>query len=192
MNKISNVQINIGWPEDLTDTIINQRYVDFILDDNRPFDEELENIKALQFKDGLKLLLNTKKNHKEFTDVLHSPTADYNVNTNSISIFETLLNQPMYDNNYPKAVNYGALGFIIGHELGHAFDSLGIDYDVDEDYNPWVNEETKSYFKKLYDCLVKQYGEYKVGERSLNSKSTLRENFADNLGNNPHIVPKKT
>lgn len=93
-----------------------------------------------------------------------------------------ILQTPFYDLAYPYSLNYGAMGVVLGHELTHAFDDQGREYDKDGNLHKWWNNDTLKNFEDRAKCLVDQYSEYKIEDNHLNGKQTLGENIADNGG----------
>lgn len=68
----------------------------------------------------------------------------------------------------PQYINYGTLGFVVGHEITHGFDDLGHNFDKGGNLNDWWDKKTKEQYIKQTKCLVYQYGNYsseEVGER---------------------------
>lgn len=61
-------------------------------------------------------------------------------------------------------MNYGSIGYIIGHEITHAFDSQGSNFDKDGNYVEWWAEEGKKNFMEKMKCFIDQYGNYTVEE----------------------------
>lgn len=88
-----------------------------------------------------------------------------------------------YDPSVPKYLSYGAFGAVAGHELSHAFDSLGRHYDQNGNYTDWWDKSTVEEFTKKADCFVEQYHNYTIptkdGQIPINGKLTLGENIAD-------------
>jgi len=81
------------------------------------------------------------------------------------------------------AVNYGAIGAVIGHELTHGFDDQGRQFDSKGNLRDWWTAEDAKAFEQRAGCLVNQYGSYSpVADVNLNGKLTLGENAADNGG----------
>ncbi|KAA0194801.1 hypothetical protein HAZT_HAZT010426, partial [Hyalella azteca] len=70
-------------------------------------------------------------------------------------------------------MNYGAVGVVMGHELGHAFDDQGRDYDKDGNLAPWWQPTTTRLFQTQMQCLVDQYSAYVMSEEHLNGNLTL-------------------
>jgi putative endopeptidase len=81
------------------------------------------------------------------------------------------------------AVNFAGVGFVIGHELTHAFDDQGSKFDLHGNARNWFTPEDKKQFDAKTDCLADQYSGFKVAEgQNLNGRLTLGENTADNGG----------
>lgn len=74
------------------------------------------------------------------------------------------MQQPFYDVAYPKSVNFGSIGMVMGHELTHAFDNRGRKYDKYGNLNEWWDNETISNFEKQIKCFADQYSKFKVGD----------------------------
>ncbi|CAG7731662.1 unnamed protein product [Allacma fusca] len=108
--------------------------------------------------------------------------AYYTPTSNQMVIPAGILQQPFFDPKYPKSINYGAIGVVMGHELTHGFDDQGREYDKFGNLNQWWNNETINKFKKQAECIVNQYSSFKIDGETLNGKQTLGENIADNGG----------
>ncbi|KAJ4447085.1 hypothetical protein ANN_09074 [Periplaneta americana] len=80
------------------------------------------------------------------------------------------------------ALNYGAIGFVLAHELTHSFDNKGRTFDKEGEQKNWWTQNTTIEFNKRADCFKKQYSSYKVQDRHINGRATLGENIADNGG----------
>jgi len=109
--------------------------------------------------------------------------AYYSPNMNEIVFPAAILQPPFFDANADDAVNYGAIGVVIGHEMTHGFDDQGRLYDKDGNLNDWWNEEDAKNFKEKTQILVKQYSAYvELDSLHVNGELTLGENIADNGG----------
>ena len=73
-----------------------------------------------------------------------------------------ILQAPFYDLNYPKSLNFGAMGVVMGHELTHAFDDQGRDYDKEGNLHRWWRDDTIWHFVEKIQCFVDQYSNYSV------------------------------
>jgi len=116
---------------------------------------------------------------------MSQPTVNayYDPQQNNINFPAGILQPPFYDNKMDDAVNYGAIGAVIGHELTHAFDDEGRQFDAKGNLRDWWTEADGKGFDERAQCLVQQYGGYTaVDDVKLNGKLTLGENTADNGG----------
>lgn len=106
--------------------------------------------------------------------------AYYNPTFNEIVFPAAILQPPYFDPNADPAVNYGAIGGVIGHEMGHGFDDQGAKSDARGVLRTWWAPEDEAAFKKLVDRLALQYDAYEAlpGLR-LNGRLTLGENIGD-------------
>ena len=88
------------------------------------------------------------------------------------------------DENIPMYLNFGHLGWILGHEIIHGFDSTGRFYDEKNEYGNWFNDTTEAVYKNKSECFAKQYELYDVRNTDLgiDGQLTLGENIADNGG----------
>nr|QHX41524.1 endothelin-converting enzyme 2-like isoform X1 [Octopus vulgaris] len=108
--------------------------------------------------------------------------AYYTTSKNEIFFPAGILRAPFYDKSFPKSLNFGAMGVVIGHELTHGFDDQGREYDKYGNLRPWWNNASIARFQKQTECMVKQYSSYKINGEPINGKTTLGENIADNGG----------
>ncbi|RXH55083.1 M13 family metallopeptidase [Granulicella sibirica] len=109
--------------------------------------------------------------------------AYYSPSMNDINFPAGILQPPFYDNNADSAVNFGAIGVVIGHEMTHGFDDQGSKYDPHGNVRQWWTADDKKKFDERTDCEATEYSGFKVAEgQNLNGKLTLGENTADNGG----------
>ncbi|CAD6193961.1 unnamed protein product [Caenorhabditis auriculariae] len=110
--------------------------------------------------------------------------AFYSPEKNAITFPAGILQPPFFSGSFPKAVNYGAIGAVIGHEITHGFDDQGSQYDKDGNLHNWWSESSMQAFEHRKRCIVEQYGNYTVPKTTyrVNGKLTQGENIADNGG----------
>ncbi|CAL8121946.1 unnamed protein product [Orchesella dallaii] len=135
--------------------------------------------------DNLKHIKRSKNPLKWISD----PTvvnAFYSSTYNSITFPGGILQPPFYFTGKPiQALNYGAIGMVIGHEITHGFDDRGRQSDGDGDLVDWWDENTVNEYTERAKCFVNQYENYTAEEANdmpLNGNNTLGENIADNGG----------
>ncbi|KAK3741156.1 hypothetical protein QZH41_011819, partial [Actinostola sp. cb2023] len=107
----------------------------------------------------------------------------YNPVENRIIYLAGIIQPPFYNPEYPRYMQYGAIGMVIGHELTHGFDGQGRLFDKYGNLDNWWSDSAASNFEAKSSCLVKQYSKYKpVFDKKINGTFTLNENIADNGG----------
>ncbi|MEA2543674.1 MAG: putative endopeptidase, partial [Acidobacteriaceae bacterium] len=106
--------------------------------------------------------------------------AYYNPQMNDINFPAGILQPPFFDDSRDDAVNYGAAGAVIGHELTHGFDDEGRQFDGKGNLEDWWTPADGKQFTERADCVVKEYdGFVGVDDLHVNGKLTLGENIAD-------------
>jgi putative endopeptidase len=110
-----------------------------------------------------------------------SVNAYYNPSWNEIAFPAGILQPPFYDPAADDAVNYGAMGAVIGHEMTHGFDDQGRQFDADGNMRDWWTAEDAARYSAEAQKLVDQFGAYTVVDSAtrVNGKLTLGENIAD-------------
>ena len=118
--------------------------------------------------------------------------AYYNPESNSINFPAGILQAPFYDKNQSTEKNYGGIGVVIGHEITHAFDSNGADYDENGDmHNWWTKADTKAFDKRI-KAFEDQWNGLEIYETKVNGKLTVTENVADAGGLSSTLQVLKT
>jgi putative endopeptidase len=110
------------------------------------------------------------------------PTVDAysNPTFNEIVFPAGILQYPFFDKNADDAINYGAIGLVIGHEMTHGFDDQGRQYDKDGNLKDWWTKEDAAGFKKRVQVLIDQYNKFTVlNNVHVNGSLTQGENLAD-------------
>nr|XP_014344297.1 PREDICTED: endothelin-converting enzyme 2 isoform X2 [Latimeria chalumnae] len=121
-------------------------------------------------------------NRDQWSMTPQTVNAYYLPTKNEIVFPAGILQAPFYARNHPKALNFGGIGVVMGHELTHAFDDQGREYDKDGNLRPWWQNSSVEAFKNRTECMVDQYSQYTVNGEHINGKQTLGENIADNGG----------
>jgi len=109
--------------------------------------------------------------------------AYYNPLANQITFPAAILQPPFFDPNADPALNYGAIGAVIGHEMGHGFDNQGRKFDPKGKLRDWWSPQAAKSFTAKTDALVAQYNGFKpFPDLAVNGKLTLGENIGDLSG----------
>lgn len=106
--------------------------------------------------------------------------AYFSATTNQIVFPAGILQPPFFDPNLDDAVNYGAIGCVIGHEITHGYDDQGRRYDADGNLNDWWTQEDATKFREQAQRLVEQFNGYQaLPGLAINGQLALGENIAD-------------
>jgi len=109
--------------------------------------------------------------------------AQYDPQFNDITFPAAILRPPFFNPDADDAVNYGAIGAVIGHEISHAFDDQGSQYDEKGNLRNWWTEQDHKKFAEKTAALVRQYSAFSpLAGYHVNGELTLGENIADNSG----------
>lgn len=121
-----------------------------------------------------------KTDREEWGMTPQTVNAYYNSAFNEIVFPAAILQPPFFDLNADPAVNYGAIGAVIGHEMGHGFDDQGSKSDADGIQRNWWTPEDRARFEQRTQALAKQYDAYcPLPGQCVNGKLTLGENIGD-------------
>jgi putative endopeptidase len=102
---------------------------------------------------------------------------------NAMNFPAAILQPPFFDPHADAALNYGAIGSVMGHEISHSFDNTGAEFDAQGKLSNWWTEDDLAHFKAASTRLVKQYDAYRpFDDLSVNGEQTLGENIADVAG----------
>lgn len=173
----------IGYPETLTNPAeLTKEYLNL----NITRDHFLENIFNLLKFDAYQNLQKLRQpvNKDQWTTDPAIVNAFYNPNKNEIVLPAGILQPLFYSQNFPKSLNFGGIGVVIGHEITHGFDDKGRQFDKDGNMIEWWNNATIRAFRERAQCMIDQYSRYKLDEvdMNINGRMTQGENIADNGG----------
>ncbi len=122
-------------------------------------------------------------NKKEWFRGPQTVNAFYSPTRNEVFIPAGYIQSPLFDPNADPALNYGAIGSIIGHEIGHGFDDQGSKYDAYGNLKNWWTDEDRVAFDALGDRLATQFDQYEpLPGLNVNGRQTLGENIGDLAG----------
>ncbi|KAH6933321.1 hypothetical protein HPB50_014335 [Hyalomma asiaticum] len=173
----------IGYPELLTNPYeLSKEYDSLVVHEDLYLDNVFNILQFEATRNQLKL--RQPVNKEKWTTEPAVVNAFYNPNKNDI-VFPAGILQPLfYSHHFPKSLNYGGIGVVIGHEITHGFDDKGRQFDKDGNLQPWWNNKTVQTFRERAQCMVDQYSSYVLEDVNLNinGKMTQGENIADNGG----------
>jgi putative endopeptidase len=173
--KLAKFTVKIGYPD---------QWIDYSTLEIKA-DDLLGNLQRAQLFSSARELNKLGKpiNRKKWGMTPQTVNAYYNPSMNEIVFPAAILQAPFFDPNADDAVNYGAIGGVIGHEISHGFDDQGSQYDGDGNLKNWWGKQDDKAFKALTSKLVAQYDAYEpIPGKHVNGQLTLGENIADLSG----------
>uniref|UniRef100_A0A224Y634 Gluzincin n=1 Tax=Rhipicephalus zambeziensis TaxID=60191 RepID=A0A224Y634_9ACAR len=185
LKKLDNMVKLVGYSDDLlNDTYLNGMFKE-VIDAKRgqPFILSYISFRKQWSKINL-MTLHKKYKRDEWSSGPAVVNAYYYPQVNGITFPAGILRPPVFEFGVPMYINLGGIGAIIGHEVTHAFDDTGSQFDSDGNMQNWWTNKTRAKFLRKMTCFKEQYGNI-TDERlkvKLNGKKTVGENIADNGG----------
>ena len=174
--KLEAFTVKIGYPDKWKD------YSTLTVDPQLSYYENLRAASAWYVQDNLSKL-GKPTDPTEWGMTPQTVNAYYNPTTNEICFPAGILQPPFFNPDADDAVNYGAIGVVIGHEMTHGFDDQGSLFDKDGNMNNWWTDADRAAFVAKTQVLADQYSEVEIlpGVQA-NGELTLGENIADHGG----------
>ena len=179
IDKLSNFIVKIGYPDKWKD------YSGLQVDESLSLYENLGRIAEFLTLEQLQKKVNKPVDKSEWMMTPQTINAYYNPTTNEICFPAAILQPPFFDPNADDAVNYGAIGGVIGHEMSHGFDDQGSQFDKTGNQNNWWTDVDKKNYNERTKVLENYFSTVEaVPGKKINGKQTLGENIGDNGGLN--------
>lgn len=174
VEKLRSISLKIGYPDKWDD------YSDIPVDESLSYFENYMNIRLYFNKKEYEKYYNKEVDKSEWFMSPQSINAYYSPIYNEICFPAGILQYPFYDKNRAKVQNYGAIGSIIAHEITHAFDNHGKEFDKNGVLSSWWSEDETEKFNELTQNTVERYNKMEVLPGLFcNGSLTLGENIAD-------------
>lgn len=178
-DKLSNFIVKIGYPDKW------KNYDGLQVNDSLSLYENLSNISRWATDDYIAKRVNKKVDKTLWQMTPQTINAYYDPSTNEICFPAAILQPPFFDPNADDAVNYGAIGGVIGHEMSHGFDDQGSQFDKYGNQRNWWTAQDKKNFDARTKVLADWFSSFDVlPGMKVNGKQTLGENIGDNGGLN--------
>lgn len=178
-DKLSNFIVKIGYPDKW------KNYDGLQVNDSLSLYENLCNISRWATDDYIAKRVNKKVDKTLWQMTPQTINAYYDPSTNEICFPAAILQPPFFDPNADDAVNYGAIGGVIGHEMSHGFDDQGSQFDKYGNQRNWWTAQDKKNFDARTKVLADWFSSfYVLPGMKVNGKQTLGENIGDNGGLN--------
>lgn len=181
--KVDAMLLRIGYPDFILEPeLLNARYKNVVILPGKYFENTLHVLYHLTRVEQDRL--GSPVNKTLWNTAPAVVNAYYNRNKNQIMFPAGILQPPFYHAYFPRSLNYGGIGVVIGHEITHGFDDKGRLFDKDGNFHRWWKDEAIEKFHRRAQCLIDQYSKYKLPEvgMSIDGINTQGENIADNGG----------
>lgn len=174
--KLSKIGVYVGYPE-----VIESYYNDFIVKEYDGYNDLLMNVLEFEkIEQKASLAEYGKKKNKDLWSMTPAMVnAYYNPTNNKIVFPAGILQAPFYSSKQSSSSNYGGIGAVIAHEISHAFDNNGANFDEVGNMVNWWTEEDKIEFDKRAQEMIKLFDGRKTQAGKCNGKLTVSENIAD-------------
>ncbi|XP_059174583.1 neprilysin-1-like isoform X2 [Physella acuta] len=180
--KANAMKERIGYPDILTDS----KQLDSKYESLKLTEDYVHNVKHIIEFSARKLMSKlrepvNKTNWEQDPVVVN---AFYSPNANDILFPAGILQPSFYSATFPKSLNYGGIGVVIGHEITHGFDDKGRQYDKNGNIKQWWDNRTIDAFRQRAQCFIDQYSNFKLEQINeyMSGKISQGENIADNGG----------
>ncbi|XP_031772913.1 neprilysin-4 isoform X1 [Apis florea] len=181
--KVNAMLLRIGYPDFiLQPELLNERYKDIVIRPDKYFENTLNILQHLTRVEQDRL--GSPVNKTLWNTAPAVVNAYYSRSKNRIMFPAGILQPPFYHRYFPRCLNYGGIGVVIGHEITHGFDDKGRLFDKDGNLHRWWKDEAIYGFHQRAQCLIDQYSHYIVPEvgMKIDGMNTQGENIADNGG----------
>ncbi|XP_050308088.1 neprilysin-4 isoform X2 [Anthonomus grandis grandis] len=181
--KIDKMDLKIGFPDfALNKTELAARYYDVNIQEETFFENVLSILRHLSRAEQKRL--GSEVNRTLWSTSPAVVNAYYSRNKNQIMFPAGILQPPFYHKHFPKALNFGGIGVVIGHEITHGFDDKGRLFDAQGNLMMWWRVTSIRNFYDKAQCMIDQYSQYMLPQikAPIDGYMTQGENIADNGG----------
>ena len=174
--KLSTIEIKMGYPD-----FVNEYYSKLIVNDTDSYFTAIEKLTEEKVSHSLNKLWKVV-DRSEWAMPGHMVNACYNPSFNDITFPAAILQAPFYSLKQTESENLGGIGAVIGHEISHAFDNNGAQFDEKGNLNNWWTEKDYESFKKLTKDMIDEFDGIEFHGGKVNGELVVSENIADNGG----------
>ncbi|XP_045772203.1 neprilysin-4-like isoform X1 [Maniola jurtina] len=182
-HKVDSMMLRIGYPDFILNKHeLDERYKEVKIHPDKYFENILNILQHLTKMEQSRI--GQPVNKTLWNTAPAVVNAYYSRNKNQIMFPAGILQPPFYHRHFPRSLNFGGIGVVIGHEITHGFDDKGRLFDCEGNLHRWWSDIAIEAFHHRAQCLIDQYGQYIVPEvnMKLDGVNTQGENIADNGG----------
>ena len=176
IKKLSAMEIKMGYPD-----AVREIWSKLVFDEEDSLFDSVCRISAVRKKDNLDKLFKPV-DRTEWAMPGHMVNACYNPLCNDVTFPAAILQKPFYALSQSVSENLGGIGAVIGHEISHAFDNNGANFDENGNLTNWWLEEDFKAFKELTNDMIDQFDGIEFHGGKVSGELTVSENIADNGG----------
>ncbi len=176
VKKLSAIEIKMGYPDS-----VKELWSRLVFDEDDSLYAAIAKLSAIRRKDLFDRFLRPV-DRTEWLMPGHMVNACYNPSSNDITFPAAILRKPFYSLEQSISENLGGIGAVIGHEISHAFDNNGANFDEHGNLKNWWTEDDFKAFKGLTEEMIKQFDGIEFHGGKVNGELVVSENIADNGG----------
>ena len=176
IQKLSTIEIKMGYPDE-----IKPIWSKLIFDESQSLLSIMQELHSIVEKNSFDKLLKPV-DRTEWVMPGHMVNACYNPSANDITFPAAILQKPFYSLHQSASENLGGIGAVIGHEISHAFDNNGANFDENGNLKNWWKEKDFAAFQELTKDMVAQFDGIEFHGGKVSGELTVSENIADNGG----------
>ena len=174
--KLSTIEVKMGYPD-----FVHDKYKTFVVQKEDSYFDAASRIRKLNALDNFEKLYKPV-DRSEWGMPGHMVNACYNPSMNDITFPAAILQRPFYSLDQKVEENLGGIGAVIGHEISHAFDNNGAQFDEKGCLAQWWTPEDYEAFKKLTQDMIEQFDGIEIHGGKVSGELVVSENIADNGG----------
>ena len=176
IRKLSTIEIKMGYPD-----AVREIWSRLVFDESDSLFTIMKQLSGIRQKDMLDKL-RKPVDRTEWMMPGHMVNACYNPSANDITFPAAILQKPFYSLQQSVSENLGGIGAVIGHEISHAFDNNGANFDENGNLKNWWTGEDFQAFKELTQDMIEQFDGIEFHGGKVNGELVVSENIADNGG----------
>ncbi len=176
IEKLNTIKIKMGYPD-----FVPEVYAKFVVNPDDSLFDAYSNILKEKSKDELNKLYK-EVDRSEWGMPGHMVNACYNPSANDITFPAAILQKPFYSLDQTFSENLGGIGVVIGHEISHAFDNNGAQFDSCGNLKNWWTERDYQNFKEKTNDMINEFDGIEILSGKVNGELCVSENIADNGG----------
>ncbi|APX73329.1 M13 family peptidase [Companilactobacillus allii] len=171
--KLDKIEVKVGYPDKIDDI-----YNKISINENDSLYDNLREIRKIFIQDSLDQYHKSVDRTKWLMPG-HMVNACYDPSRNDITFPAAILQAPFYSLDQTSSENFGGIGAVIAHEISHAFDNNGAQFDEFGNMNNWWTKEDYSKFTELTQSMIDEFNEVPFAGGKVNGKLVVSENVAD-------------